>query len=90
MTNDLISREVLKNWIKSYPVHERKATLIVTLIEAAPAVDAVPVVHSYWEPYGRNSNGTVGRWRCMNCKRTSLESGNFCPNCGAKMDKEEA
>ena len=57
-------------------------------IEDAPAVDAAPVVHSYWEPYGRTSNGTVGRWRCMNCKRTSLESGNFCPNCGARMDKE--
>lgn len=55
-------------------------------IEAAPAVDAEPVRHGKWEIINRNEA------RCSECKiirNIGTQTGwNFCPNCGAKMDKE--
>ena len=60
------------------------------LIEDAPTVDAVEVVHgrwekAFWHPY-----------RCSCCGETALLdrngefycTSNYCPNCGAKMDGE--
>ena len=53
-------------------------------IKAIPAADVAPVIHSKWEiccdgyyPY------------CLNCKAEppGREMTKYCPNCGAKMDK---
>ena len=53
-------------------------------IKVIPAADVAPVVHSKWEiccdgyyPY------------CLNCKAEppGREMTKYCPNCGAKMDK---
>lgn len=63
------------------------------LVEEAPAVDAAPVVHASYGFVGPHigslyaSHGT-----CGNCKERILidpRHKKFCPNCGAKMDKEE-
>lgn len=63
---------------------------VIQIIESQPTVDAVPVVYSKWEE--------DGDWLiCLNCeseinKKNSLgvaNRKNFCPNCGAKMDKEK-
>lgn len=55
------------------------------LIEEAPAVDAVPVVHGEWIE-------KVGRAKCSvcadECWADSAMEYSYCPNCGAKMDKE--
>lgn len=40
----LIDADALKRSIKEHPVHDRTATLIVTLLEAATTIDAVHVV----------------------------------------------
>lgn len=62
-------------------------------IENIPAVDAAPVVHASYGFVGPHigslyaSHGT-----CGNCKERILidpRHKKFCPNCGAKMDKEE-
>jgi len=62
------------------------------LMEDAPTVDAVEVVHGRW------INEGDGDWRCSVCRRlyTFDDYGdidpkedcgcNYCPNCGAKMD----
>lgn len=70
---------------------ETDAAVVLRMIDDAPAADVAPVVH--------------GRWiedhdylKCPECsvmvKRdfTFFDIGdwNFCPNCGAKMDKKEA
>lgn len=65
-----------------------------TLINSVPAADVAPVVHGRWNEYKR-----AHYFKCSQCKETvpykkaALISGkrcyNYCPNCGAKMDKEE-
>ena len=64
----------------------------------APTIDAVPVVHSFWESYekdaygGYDKDGVNVRWlkrkfyRCERCRKGTAVKTNYCPNCGAKMD----
>lgn len=61
-------------------------TIAKGIIDAAPAVDAAPVVHARW-----TTNRTLehdGEWYCTNCdyEPTVFENTNYCPHCGAKMD----
>lgn len=63
-----------------------------------PAADVTPVVHgrwigidsSFWKPT-HSSDIPVFRktYRCSECRRKTAIAENYCPNCGAKMDKEE-
>ena len=62
-------------------------------VKFAPTVDAVPVVHSWWEISEHNNSliPCVG-YRCHNCGSkyarldTEKEEYNYCPRCGARMD----
>ena len=71
----------------------------VSDIEAAPAADVAHVVHGRWEqrktPLGKTYS------ICSNCStdfkfitdkgtlvRLDIDGMPYCPNCGAKMDKE--
>jgi RNase P subunit RPR2 len=70
------------------------------LIEDAPTVDAVEVVHARWVHCNKKSN----RWYCSNCgekilynprrrtynieKRPVHEVKRYCRGCGAKLDGE--
>lgn len=51
-----------------------------------PAVDAVPVVHGRWV-YEDGDPATIP---CSVCNYRVMRYNNtkYCPNCGAKMDKE--
>lgn len=57
------------------------------IIEQAPVVEAVPVVHARWL-YDRPQH-----YKCSACKSMWGELmkrvAHFCPNCGAKMDAKE-
>ena len=56
----------------------------VQLINEAPTVDAVEVVHGRWENI---SGGMVKLGDCSECKvRQPVLGTNYCKNCGAKMD----
>lgn len=87
--NDLISRSAL---IAEYDrVHVGAPGGARKLMEDAPAVDAVPVVHGWWERIDDNS------WLCSECRKENCYAYNevskrytdyYCPNCGAKMDGE--
>lgn len=65
-------------------------------IESIPTVDAKTVVHGRWENIANYGCGNCYGY-CSECRSevraenaTALKmANNFCPHCGAKMDKEE-
>lgn len=104
MTGDLISREALMQFpirIDHYDrVHgsEEFVLGIETVLEYAqnlPAVEAVPVVHGRWIHTTTEDDdwgGTFHHYACSVCGWSMGGNpegwGKYCPNCGAKMDKE--
>ena len=58
----------------------------VHMIDEAPTVEAVPVVHGHWRKDDRIYLGT-----CSECGDTwgSVDQMRYCPSCGAKMDEVE-
>ena len=54
-------------------------------INNAPTVDAEPVKHGHWIDI--NENGSL--WECSICGDRSCCCGNYCMECGAKMDEVE-
>ena len=67
-----------------------KAEDVYEAIKGVPVVDAIPVRHGKWKKIGDSIN-------CSVCKSSSwsvtfeglVASFNYCPNCGAKMDREQ-
>lgn len=76
------------------------------VLSMLPAVDAVPVVHGRWvKVSGYVTPGGDPVWKCSECGKGvhvyGIEHGTYgadiadgqwisCPNCGAKMDGENA
>lgn len=67
-------------------------------IEQIPAADVTPVVYgqwigidsSFWKPTHSGDIPVFRKtYRCSECRRRTAIAENYCPNCGAKMDKEE-
>lgn len=89
---DLISRSaLLKKKTRMTEYDETGLGVHVIVVRAdyianAPAVDAEPVRHGEWRRYPE-----CGVTRCSVCDWSIEEcfSSNYCPNCGARMDKEE-
>ncbi len=56
----------------------------------APAADVVPVRHGKWIKEFENEDGI--NLRCSECRMVFYvgkgRDGNYCPNCGARMDEE--
>lgn len=50
----------------------------------ANAVDAVPVRHGKWIEYPTADEMN----QCSECGVLRFGDSNYCPNCGARMDKE--
>lgn len=80
---DLISRDyVLSEYDRQHngpPGGARK------IMEVAPAVDAVPVIHGRWV-----INPATSLWPIGNCSvcgelHVGTNKANYCPHCGAKM-----
>ena len=58
--------------------------ILNAILHHVPTVDAVEVVHGHWIWCGAD------RWNdayaCSVCGKMAMDDGNYCPNCGAKMD----
>lgn len=68
--------------------HSGVADCIASEIAGLPAADVAPVVYARWN----SMDGYKTRKVCSECGWDVPEYGKFysyCPNCGAKMDKEE-
>ena len=78
--DDLISRKAL---LAAYDrVHIGEPGMERKLMEDAPTVDAVEVVHGWWITVENREYLGV---RCSNCQKWFDEKTNYCPNCGARM-----
>ena len=87
-----IDKEALMKSIQENPAVDgnHRAAQLLECIMNAPTIDAVPVVHGRWV-YGE------GDIQCSICGHDAYTEGdyrqvktNYCPNCGACMDKEDA
>lgn len=59
--------------------------IMKTLLEKIPTADVAPVVHGHWI-LGVRPN--VQMPMCDICHKQATSKYNFCPNCGAKMDRD--
>ena len=76
---DKSDRDNLHNGVANRSCHHYEHIHFMNMVLNAPSVDAVEVVHSKW-----NYDGS-----CRHCGVHVLSNYMYyCPNCGAKMDKE--
>lgn len=57
------------------------------MLRKIPAADVMEVRHGRWIWDGYVYDAP---WQCSECGAFSEYESNYCPNCGAKMDKEDA
>lgn len=79
----LIDADKLDWWYKGRNIRH--------VIDDAPTVDAVPVVHGRWSDagFGELPKHAPYGWACSACGGISFNNEYiYCPNCGAKMDGE--
>ena len=90
MADDFISRKEAYKTLTEY-YHHTTQTMHDALQEAldrVPSADVAPVRHGRWAPYARR--GICGLlFSCSECNAKYDGTPNYCPNCGAKMDKSE-
>lgn len=84
MARYIDAEDLLNNLNKFAP--ESFNALINSLILKQPTADVQEVKHGEW--FLRHL-GAGHYWECSECAfQLTTPRGNYCPNCGAKMDKE--
>ena len=56
------------------------------ILENIPAADVAPVKHGKWINHNDDILGLTSE--CSVCHIEGMLNGNYCPNCGAKMDED--
>ena len=62
-------------------------------LKSIPAADVVEVIHAHWVKPTKIGGRSVDVPHCSHCKEIPCGvdmNTHYCPNCGAKMDAEEA
>ena len=72
------------DWCRSCVINS-----VLEKLREFPAADVVEVRHGRWRWVAYDANPKIGNWHCTYCNRIpkSFQKEDFCPNCGAKMDK---
>lgn len=55
-------------------------------VQAAPAVDAAPIVHAVWKEIGADKRGRGGIFKCTACGGCHPHTSKRCSDCGAIMN----
>lgn len=62
-------------------------TTLKAMIDRAPTIDAVPVVHARWDRVYEDWRRQMAGNKCSACGFVLFGPvGSYCPRCGAKMD----
>ena len=64
---------------------KRSMYSVANSINSVPSADVVPVRHGRWIMHDDEFGLTC---ECSVCHIETMGDGNYCPNCGAKMDGE--
>lgn len=65
--------------------------VLQNVVSKFPVVDAKPVIHAHWEQQYRSGLPVpFGLAVCSNCDCFSHRRSDYCPNCGAIMDEQQA
>ena len=100
--SDLISRSALHETFSDkcigececcgyYDLHKEKNGKLVCrckLIDAAPTIEAEPVVNGNWGKPFKIDAKHIG-YKCSKCGCYGVPGWNYCPNCGANMKGEK-
>lgn len=75
------------DWCRSCVINS-----VLEKVREFPAADVVEVRHGRWRWVAYDADPKIGNWHCTYCNRIpkSFQKEDFCPNCGAKMDVEDA
>ena len=86
---DYIDREKIFSIWRSMPA-PASVTSLAAAISQTPAADVAPVVHGKWEP-GNPICPVCGenKFKDLDADVWADWQPKFCPNCGARMDKED-
>lgn len=88
--SDYISRQVAIEWFMPYLHMEEKipAETVLEDLRNLPAADVAPAVHGEWGI----TNGQIENAVCSCCGthfQAYYSDYQYCPRCGAKMDRKE-
>lgn len=87
--SDFIEREPVAVFVEECGCSPKWIAERIRNQEAFPAVDVAPVRHGRWIPSDYTGDCC---YTCSECgfERDAylLDVGDYCPNCGARMDKE--
>ena len=80
---EYIERAALKRELAPYEENDfsQQMDVILVIVDEQPTADVVEVRHGRWVD---SSNG----WMCSECEQDNTYAKPWCPNCGARMDKE--
>ena len=88
--DDLISRNAAIKAFTDKPPEYYHTVYIASELRDLPTVDAMPVVHGRWKEHHAKARGYGKVYYQHDCAPILYESPyKYCPNCGAKMDKED-
>ena len=86
---EYFEKETFKSWMKE---NITENPMILTAIDYAPSADVAPVRHGSFRMLTFSGDTII----CSECKMAynifetnGAENFNFCPHCGARMDKTE-
>ena len=80
---EYIERAAAINAIRQYQYPYGVEFLLANL----PTADVAEVRHGRWIDVRGESSGL--NWKCSLCAKRVLQKSPCCPNCGARMDKED-
>jgi hypothetical protein len=80
---DALEARAYEIYVHASPEFKTRMNTLKALIDQAPTIDAVPVVHARWSTHQECSVcGDFARYSAYGEPYYSR----YCPNCGAKMD----